>query len=331
MRHLTRVGLAAGVALGLLASAAGAADFTLKVSSPTNNDVTLKWMETFKSKVEEGSGGRIAVELYPANQLGQIPATIEGVSFGTIEVTAPASGFFVKLDQRYEVFDVPGFFDSFEKAQQVLSDPQVMERIADYGKSQGVTPIAAYPHGPLALLTVDGVRTVADLAGKKIRVAGPTPLYVEPYKEMGAQPLSMPLGEVMPALQNGAIDGLLAAVAVFPVAKFYDVAKPVTILPESYLIVVAAASTAFFDKIGPELEAVVRGSAREAVLVSNEWNLTAVNKAYELWTANGGEIIHLDEENTAAYLAAVEAVMPKVYEANSLLQGEMEALSAGAN
>ena len=102
--------LTAVMAVGLGIASATAQAFTLKVSSPTNNDVILKWMETFKAGVEKRSNGEIEVEIYPANQLGQIPATVEGVVFGTIEVTAPASGFFVKLDPRFEVFDVPGLF-----------------------------------------------------------------------------------------------------------------------------------------------------------------------------------------------------------------------------
>src|SRR5690606_28443462 len=124
----TIVATGLSMALGMVGMAVQAA--TLKVSSPTNSDVILKWMETFKQGVEQGTDGKIKVELYPANQLGQIPATVEGVMFGTIEVTAPASGFFVKIDPRFEVFDVPGLFNSFENAQQVLSDTQILDRIA---------------------------------------------------------------------------------------------------------------------------------------------------------------------------------------------------------
>lgn len=39
-------------------------------------------MKEFKAGVETRSNGRIKVEIYPANQLGQLPATVEGVAFG---------------------------------------------------------------------------------------------------------------------------------------------------------------------------------------------------------------------------------------------------------
>lgn len=320
----------AAVAAFAAGSSAAAQSYTLKVASPTNNDVILKWMETFKSGVEAGSDGQIVVELYPANQLGQIPATIEGVAFGTIEVTAPASGFFVTMDQRFEVFDVPGLFTSLKHAQRVLADPEVMAHITQYGNNQGLVPIAAFPHGPLGLLTVNGVRTLEDFKGQKIRAAGPTPLHIAPLTELGALPNSMALGEVMPAMQNRAVDGLLAGMPVFTTARYYDVAKPVNLLPSSYLIVTAVASQAFLDQIGDELEALVREQAAVAVGVANEWNIGAVENVLQAWQDNGGEIVRFDEADSAKYLETVAALMPTIDQANPALADEVDFIRAAA-
>lgn len=319
------------LALGLGMSLAVAAQATtLKVSSPTNHDVSLQWMQNFKAEVEERSNGDIRVELYPANQLGQLPATIEGVMFGTIEVTAPGSGFLVRVDPRFEVFDVPGLFDDLEHAQRVLADPAVLDHISEYGASSGVTPIAAFPHGPLGLLTVNGVRTLDDIRGQRIRVAGPTPLHVAPYRELGAAPNSMPLGEVLPAMQTRAIDGLLTAVPVFTTAKFYDVAKPMTVLPQSYFIVTIVASNAFLDRLPADQATMVREAARNALTDANTWNQEAVNKAFSVWEANGGEVIEFSEADQQAYLDNIERVMPAVFRANAALQGELDFLRDAA-
>lgn len=322
---------AAVLAGGLLGSAAMAQDYTLKISSPTNNDVILEWMQIFEEGVEARSQGRIDVELYPANQLGQIPAAVEGTVFGTIEVTVSAVGFFSRYDARFEALDVPGTFESVEDAQAVLSDPDVMAHIGDYGAAQGLVPIAAFPHGPLALLTTSGVREVADISGQKIRVAGPTPLYIQPYERMGATPVSMPLGEVLPAMQNGAVDGLLAGVPALSTGKYYEVAQPLTVLPESYLTVMIVGSRIFLDTIGPELEAVVREEALSAVEEANSWNITAIDDAFALWEEKGGEVIRLSDEAAADYLANVEAIMPNVIAGNPGLTHELAAISAAAS
>src|SRR5438034_11485471 len=74
------------VAAGFLATTASAQQFTMKMSFPTINDVTHEFYKTMKAGIERRAGGRIKVDIYPANQLGQIPAVVEGVALGTIEV-----------------------------------------------------------------------------------------------------------------------------------------------------------------------------------------------------------------------------------------------------
>ena len=326
----TTAGLAMAVAVAV-ATPASAADFTLKVASPTNNDATLEWMKSFERKVEDGSDDRIEVELYPASQLGQIPATIEGAVFGTIEVTAPASGFFVKYDDRYEVFGAPGLFANLEKAQQVLADPDVLDHIAAFGADQGLTPIAAIAHGPVGLLSSTPVETIGDLQGLKIRVAGPSAMNTAPMSALGASPISMPLGEVLPALQTGTVDGFLASLPVFTTFKYYDVATDLTIMPETYLIVPVVASQAFLDTIGPELTELVRSSAREALADANAFNLDFVDGVRAEWEANGGRVIELGEADAQAYLDAVAAAMPDAVAENAALGGEVAFMEDAAS
>lgn len=316
--------IARAAMLSLLAlSSVSAADYELKVSSPTNNDVILKWMEGFKKGVEDKTGGKIAVSLYPANQLGQIPATVEGVSMGTIEVTAPASSFFVRYDKRFEVLDVPGLFQDLAHAQRVLEDPKVLDHLASYASDQGMETIAAFPHGPLGILSRKPVTSADALKGQKIRVAGPSALATGPFAGLGAAPLSMPLGEVLPAMQNGVVDGLIAGLPVFTTGHYYDVAKDLTVLPKSYLVVAAVASQTFLDTIGPDLAAQVRTAAREALPAANAWNLTALENLKGVWEKNGGKIVELASQDQQAYLDAVEKIMPKAKAENAKLEGEI--------
>src|SRR5260221_6682855 len=86
-----------------LISPVWAQQYTMKLSAPTVNDMNVEYMKAMKAGIEPRSNGRIKVEVYPANQLGQIPRTVEGVALGTIEMTLVASGFFIGIDPRYLV------------------------------------------------------------------------------------------------------------------------------------------------------------------------------------------------------------------------------------
>lgn len=322
---------AAWIGVSMAAGApAVAADFTLKVSSPTNNDVILKWMEAFEQKVEAATDGAIDVQLFPANQLGQIPATVEGVAMGTIEVTAPASSFFVQYDKRFEALDVPGLFRDLAHAQAVLADPEVLDRLAGFAADQGLETIAAFPHGPLGVLSVKAVTDAGALTGQRIRVAGPSALATGPFAALGASPISMPLGEVLPAMQNGVVDGLIAGLPVFTTGRYYDVAKDLTILPGSYLVVTAVASQAFLDTIGDDLAGKVRVAAREALVDANAWNLTAVDGVMGVWAQNGGRLVDLAEVDQQAFLDAVANTLPRAKEQNPALEGEIVFLQSVA-
>jgi TRAP-type C4-dicarboxylate transport system substrate-binding protein len=326
----TYVAVLAAALLGALPGTAGAQSFTMKLSSPTVNDVTQEWMKAFKAGVEARSNGRIKVEIYPANQLGQIPATVEGVALGTIEVTAPASGFVVGFEPRFQVFDAPGLFDDMAHAQRVFADPEVRARLATFGSQKGMEPIAVWPHGPLMLLSHKAIRKVDDFKGQKIRVPGAAPLQVEPFKKLGASPVSMPLGEVLSAMQNRTIDGLIASATVFTGFKYYDLAKGLTALPGSLLIVPAMANKAFLKSLGGELEAIVREEAFKAQQKVAAFGLEDTQRTVEVWKKNGGESIVLPEAEAKAYLSQVGAVLPALVGANAKVKEDYEALKAAA-
>jgi TRAP-type transport system periplasmic protein len=318
------------LAISLAASGACAQQFTIKISSPTVNDSTHEWMKAFKSGLEPRSQGRIKVELYPANQLGQIPATVEGVALGTIEIAAPATGFLLGLEPRFQIFDAPGLFADIEHGYRVLMDPDVRKRLATFGGNKGVEPLVVYPHSPLMLLSHKPVRAIADIRGQKIRVPGSAPLHIEPFRKLGASPVSMPLGEVISAMQNRAIDGFIGGASVFTAFKYYDIAKGLTALPSSFIFVAPLANKDFLKSMGPELESAVREEALKAQLAVSAMSLADTRRTLDTWKQNGGEIIELSGDDAQKYREQVSSVLPPILAANPKMNEDYDALTAAA-
>jgi TRAP-type transport system periplasmic protein len=319
--------LAAGL---LTADGANAQQFTMKLSLAAMNDANHEWMKAFKTGVESRAGGRIKVEIYPANQLGQIPRTVEGVALGTIELTSPAIGFLIGLEPRFEVLDVPGLFDDVLHGQKVLADPDIRKRIASFGAAKGVEPLYVFLNGPLMLLSHKPVRTLADLKGQKIRVPGATPINIEPFKKLGASPVSIPLGEALPAMQNKTIDGTIASASAFTVFKYYDIAKGLTQLPKSFLIVGGLVNRKYMKSLGPELEAIVREEARKAEKIFSTWGVDEVERIRKTWEQNGGESISLPPAEANRYIEEVTSVIRPILSANPQIKEDYEALLAAA-
>jgi TRAP-type C4-dicarboxylate transport system substrate-binding protein len=318
------------VAALALAAPAAAQQFTMKLSSPTINDVSQEWMKAFKAGVEARSGGRIKVELYPASQLGPIPRTVEGVALGTIEMTLPATGFLAALEPRFVVFDAPGLFDSTLHAERVFADPEIAKRLATFGSTKGVEPLITFAHGPLMLLAHRSVRGVGDFKGQKIRVPGGAPMHIEPFRKLGASPVSIPLGEVMPAMQNRTIDGFIGGLTVFTSFKYYDVAKGLTRLPGSHLIAAGLVNRNWMKSLGPDLERIVREEARKAESLFSTFGVEDVERGKKIWAQNGGENIELSSPEAQRYLAETTSVLPGLLAANPQLKEDYEALVAAA-
>lgn len=318
------------LSVAVMTGGAAAQQFTMKISSPTINDVTAEWAKEFKAGLQARVGDRIKVEFYPASQLGQIPATVEGVAMGTIESVAPASGFLIGLESRFQVFDAPGLFSDLAQAQRILADPAIRERLATFGSSKGIEPIAIWPHGPVMLVSHKAIRKVDDFKGQKIRVPGAAPLQIEPFRKLGASPVSMPLGEVLSAMQNRTIDGVVAAATVFTAFKYYDLAKGMTALPGSFLIVPAMVNKAFLKSLGPELEAIVREEAFKAQRKIEKFGQEDVERAFAVWKTNAGEVIQLPAPEAKAYLDQVGSVLPAMMAPNPKLKEDYDALLAAA-
>jgi TRAP-type C4-dicarboxylate transport system substrate-binding protein len=328
--HLGSTLVAIAAASVLATTAASAQQFTMKLSQPTINDVVHEYYKTLKAGVEARAGGRIKLEIYPANQLGQLPAVVEGVALGTIEAGSAANGFWVSLEPRFQVLDAPGLFDDVLHGNRVVNDPAIRARLATFGVDKGVEVLAPGVYSPMMLLTHKGVRSVADFQGQKVRTQGGAPIQVEPFKKLGVLPVSLPLGEALPAMQNRTIDGMIAGVAPFTAFKYYDIAKPMTYLPSTTLVAPILVNRQFMKSLGPELEAIVREESRKAEVLFTDWNVADVKRAEEVWRKNGGELITLPPAEAKRYLDLIAPVATSILSANPRIKDDYEALLAAA-
>jgi TRAP-type transport system periplasmic protein len=316
---------------GIIPRTASAQPFTMKISFPTINDVTHEYFKRFKAGVEGRSGGKIKGEIYPANQLGQIPAVIEGVALGTIEVGGAASGFFVSLEPRFQVFDAPGIFDDTLHAYKMLADPAIRARLATFGADKGVELLVPGIFSQMAVLTHKPVRIIADFQGQKVRTPGGAAIQIEPFRKLGLLPVSLPLGEVLPAMSNRTIDGVISALAVFNNFKYYDIAKSVTYLPATTLFAPAVINRQFLKSLGPQLETIVREEARKAEVVYADWNIDEIKRTEEAWRRNGGELIAFPASESKRYLDVVAPVATQILSTNPSVKEDYEALLAAAS
>jgi TRAP-type transport system periplasmic protein len=264
----------------------------MKVSLPTINDTAHQYAKNLAAAVERDSGARIKVDIYPASQLGSVPRQIEGVQFGSIECAIEPPEFFVGVDERFEVVAAPGLVGSMEHGQRLAANPQVAELMLGLGAAKGLHGIALVMLNPSDIVTKVPINHIADLKGKKIRVFA-SQFETVPFARLGATPVAMSLGDVLPALQQGAIDGALAGIPVLAAMHFKDAAKYVTQLGQPAVFGMVEVSKKWFDTLPADLRQIIEKDAAAETAAINPWAANHLAESYAAWTGSGGEVITL--------------------------------------
>lgn len=310
--------LLAGLAMGLAAllapvAPARAQEVTLRVqhflstSSTTHADFIVPWAE----RLEAQSGGRIAVEIYPAMQLGGAPpALYDQVRDGVVDVVWTLPGYTPGRFPLTEVFELPFMAASAEATSQAAQAFYERHLRAEYGD---VHVLMLHVHAPGTFhMRGEPVRRLEDLEGKRVRA--PTRVTNDALAALGAVPTGMPVPQVPEALSRGVIDG-----AVIP----WEVARPLRVpeLVDSHTeipgergfytaVFLFAMNKAVYEGLPDDLKAVI--DANSGIALARE--IGAVWDAAEapgraMAEAEGNAIVRLTEAETARWKAATEPVI----------------------
>ena len=241
---------ALGLSLTLTLGPATAADATyvMKLGLATINDAQHEWCKRFVAMVEKDSGGRIKGQIYPASQLGPIPREIEGVQFGAIQGYIGPPEFLVGVDNRFEIMSAPGLITDMAHGVRVTGDPQLQKLMFGLGANKGIHGVALFVSQPSVDHLRDPIRHLADIKGKKLRVLA-ADMQQEMIKRLGGSPVAMTLGDVLPAIQQGAIDGAVLALTVDTTMQYYDAAKYITTTGQPFIFSMAFLSKKWFDAL----------------------------------------------------------------------------------
>jgi TRAP-type C4-dicarboxylate transport system substrate-binding protein len=295
--------------LALMPVAAQAQDktFVMKITTPTLNAAPDRYARNFAAAVEKDSGGRIKAEVYPASQLGSIARQIEGTQFGAIQCAVIPPEFFVGIDERFEVMAAPGLVSTEEQGQRVAADPAVRKLMLGLGAEKGLHGVGLFMAEPSEVISKLPIRHLADFKGKKLRIFA-SDFQSVALERLGVTPVAMSLGDVLPAIQQGAIDGAIAGVQVFTGMHFGDAAKYITMTNQPAIFIVAEISKKWYDSLPADLQEIVdRDGASESLAMAPQ-AADILAKARKGWLDGGGELINLPADEQAKLLKILASV-----------------------
>ena len=268
-----------------IAPASAQKTYTMKIGFVTINDSNHFAANWLKKYLEEKSGGRLKVGVFPAGQLGKIPRQIEGIQLGTQEAFNIPPGFFIGIDQAFMVTDAPGVFDDILHQHRAVNHPSFRDKFMRLAEKKGFIGNFVWSCGDTSVATLKPFKTLEDMKGRKIRVLA-TPLERAVIQKLGATGVPMPYTEVLPAMQRKVIDGVRSAVIVMFPSKFWTVAKHLTLTGMGHISCGQWLSVSWLKSLPNDLRELVLQAGREVTPMVGKWGHELTVKAEENWAKN---------------------------------------------
>ncbi len=218
--------LGAGALLDSSPARAQAAPLKLKLGNdlPATHSVNVRLREAIDAIAAE-TDGRVAIGLFPNNQLGSDSDMTSQLRSGALELATMPGTVLSTLIPATSLTGVGFTFTSYDKVWAAM-DGEVGNHIRRaIGKANLVPFDAVWDNGFRQVTSsTRPIRAPEDLKGFKIRVPV-VPLWVSMFSALGAAPTSIPLNEAYSALQTRIADGQENPLALIEAAKFYEVQK----------------------------------------------------------------------------------------------------------
>ncbi len=182
--------------------------------------------EIWANKVREKTAGRINIKLYPGVSLIQGDQTREfsALRQGVIDMAVGSTINWSPQVKQLNLFSLPFLMPDYA-AIDALTQGEVGKEIFKTLDKAGVVPLAWGENGYRELTnSKHAVKTPADMKGLKIRVVG-SPLFVDTFTALGANPTQMSWADAQPAFASGAVDGQENPMSIFTAAKLQNVGQ----------------------------------------------------------------------------------------------------------
>ena len=264
--------------------------------------VTAKFAVTLPEKSHQGQGvakfvelvkakshGEIDIKPYYSGALGNDVQVTSALQGGTIEFTVPQTTTLTGMVKAYEILDFPFLFKNSEQAEKVLDGP-VGQKLLETLPAHGLVGLAYWENGFFnATNSKHPIAKAEDFEGLKFRSIQ-AKITQETIKALGANPVPLAVPELYTALETRTIDGQGTPNAVIAALKLYEVQKYLSITRHSYGAFIPLVSKAFWDKLTPEQQQILKDSAVEARTYQRQVARAQAQSAKETMAKHGMEI-----------------------------------------
>ena len=271
-KKVLALALAAVMALSLLAGCGGSGTqddaasggeggdlpaMTLSIGHNNNTDSLMNYVaEEIKAGLEEKSGGKLTVNIYPGGSLGSESDMVTSCQQG--DLTFLISGIHALVNNVPEaaIINLPFLFDNVEQARKTFADPVVREELNKGFEKCGMKLVTLGDQGFRCLTTNKEITGPDSLKGMAIRTLTNQD-QVEAWKMLGTNPTPIDFSELYLSLSQGMIDSQENPYDIIDANKFYEVQKYLTNSNHIYHTISVNIGTGTYDAMPAEYQKMI--------------------------------------------------------------------------
>ena len=273
--------------------------------------------EIWANLVRERTQGRINIKLYPGVSLIQGDQTREfsAIRQGVIDLAVGSTINWSPQVKELNLFSLPFLMPDYA-AIDALTQGDVGKEIFKIIDKAGVMPLAWGENGYREISNSKlAIKKPEDLKGLKIRVVG-SPLFLDTFTALGANPTQMSWADAQPALATGAVDGQENPMAIYTAAKLHTMAqKHVTMWGYVADPLIFVANKDIWASWTPADQAIVKQAAIDAgkqeITIARKGLAEADKPLLKDIAANGVTVTQLSPQEREAFVKATRPVYDK--------------------
>lgn len=249
-------------------------------------------MQRLRDLLEEKTGGRATIEIFPNGQIGDEAQLVEGVLLGTVPMAMTSNALLSNVVTDLRVLDMPFMFESIDALSEALDGP-ARELMREAAEASGYKLIGTYSSGIRHMMTSKPIGTIDDLANLKIRTMQ-QPMHVEAFRAYGANPTPMAYSELYGALQSGVVDGAEGATSDYINQRFYEVADHFSLVGWINMTAHIFMSKATFDGLPADVQTALLEAGEESAQWQRRYVVEQEQPLLEELRARGVNIVEPD-------------------------------------
>ncbi len=275
----------------------------------------------FAKMVDERTGGKVKIEVYPAGQLYKGSSIVKAVMSGSVEMGIVFNGALTGPVPLMDLFELHFLFRDYDHILKAW-DGNVGDKIREEMEKSKIKALGFEAYGDSFCIVNKNklLKMPADFNGLKIRAAAPQ--HADALKGLGASPVMMSSSEVYMALQRGTIDGSVSGPTSIEQRKWYEATEYLTIPDAGYSLWPIMMNLKVWEGLPKDVQKVLEEAARDTIMHTIKVSAEEDKKAVDMLSGQI-EVYRLTDEERAAWKKAVQAEEIKAFLSRTGKDGEV--------